>query len=430
MRHFSPVLCAALVVCSLAPLHAEESPSANPRRLLLMVQYLGTDYGNAVHDGKVKEPAEYDEAVQNAQDALRMARELVKSSAIEARLVELQKLVEHKADARKVETFVAALVPDLTKELKLAPAPVDIPDLALGRQRFEALCSSCHGMGGKGDGPAAASLKPPPAVMADPEWADTHAPFQVFNTITMGLPGTAMASFAADLPVEERWSVAFYVVTLRQPGSPPALDAALPVRELAASSNKILAEKLRAKAPAMSAVDALAKVDAARRVMPTPPSFDTAMHAMNAAALSVEELVQQGRHDVALERVRNTYMDMVEPVEKALREKIPAETADLEGSVTNLRRAINARDPVTTHISAVSAAIEKVRAAWARAQSAPAPAKAALPTVELDRTGDEDTQMPLLLDGEITPHRVAGIVGFLGLVVTLVLHTLQKRKKP
>jgi mono/diheme cytochrome c family protein len=36
------------------------------------------------------------------------------------------------------------------------------PDLATGKDTFTKYCASCHGVSGKGDGPAAAAFKPPP----------------------------------------------------------------------------------------------------------------------------------------------------------------------------------------------------------------------------------------------------------------------------
>ena len=47
------------------------------------------------------------------------------------------------------------------KQIKRAPAPITSP--ASGKEMFVSYCASCHGMDGKGDGPAATALKNPPA---------------------------------------------------------------------------------------------------------------------------------------------------------------------------------------------------------------------------------------------------------------------------
>lgn len=423
MRMLSVVL-AGLVLSFAA--HADEAPTANPRRLLLMVQYLGTDYPNAVSDGKVLDQAEYDEAALNAQEAVRMYRAVVPQGALDGKLVALQKLVEKKAAAPLVENAVAELVPELTKQLKLNPVPVDIPDLALGKQKFEALCSACHGMTGKGDGPAAASLKPPPAIMADKDWADAMAPFQIFNTITMGLPGTAMASFAADLTVEERWSVAFHVMTLRQPASPAALDARLPVRELATSSNQVLAARLRKDDPKLSPDAALAIVDGARRKMPPVPTVEEAMNAMSHAAEQSPQVVQQHGKERALELIRNTYMDTMEPVEKPLRRDFPDEVAAMEAAVTALRKGISAGEPIA---SAVENVQRTTRALRERHAQGPAPAPAApdvdVPVVDVpvvDATEEEPVDLS-------EPHRVAGVLGIAGLLASVIIALVKRPRR-
>jgi len=45
-------------------------------------------------------------------------------------------------------------------EIKKSPATYTNP--TSGRQMYDAYCASCHGQGGKGDGPAAAALKSTP----------------------------------------------------------------------------------------------------------------------------------------------------------------------------------------------------------------------------------------------------------------------------
>jgi mono/diheme cytochrome c family protein len=47
---------------------------------------------------------------------------------------------------------------------------VAIADTAAAEARFKQLCASCHGVGGKGDGPAAAGLRPRPADMTTSQW--------------------------------------------------------------------------------------------------------------------------------------------------------------------------------------------------------------------------------------------------------------------
>jgi mono/diheme cytochrome c family protein len=49
---------------------------------------------------------------------------------------------------------------DQKPEVKPAPAPVT--SAKSGKEMFQAYCASCHGASGKGNGPAAPALNPPP----------------------------------------------------------------------------------------------------------------------------------------------------------------------------------------------------------------------------------------------------------------------------
>ena len=52
--------------------------------------------------------------------------------------------------------LVSALV------LAIAPSAALAADLAKGKETFKMYCETCHGASGKGDGPGAAGLQPPP----------------------------------------------------------------------------------------------------------------------------------------------------------------------------------------------------------------------------------------------------------------------------
>ncbi len=112
--------------------------------------------------------------------------------------------------------------------------PVDImkmgtpsPDLiAKGKTQFSALCSGCHGMEGKGDGPAGVLLNPKPRNFTDLNgWKNGPKFSMMYKTVQEGIPGGAMASFNY-LPPIDRISIIEYIRTLNQ-GYPPVTDAEL-----------------------------------------------------------------------------------------------------------------------------------------------------------------------------------------------------------
>jgi mono/diheme cytochrome c family protein len=109
------------------------------------------------------------------------------------------------------------------------PEPISIPAqpaadaglIDLGKRMYaDAGCAQCHGPEGKGDGPSAKELKD--------DWGEsisatdlTLKPFKsgpnpedLYRTISTGLNGTPMPSYANVLTPEERWSLVSYILSI------------------------------------------------------------------------------------------------------------------------------------------------------------------------------------------------------------------------
>lgn len=84
-----------------------------------------------------------------------------------------------------------------------------------GQAVFAANCATCHGDTGRGNGPAAMGLEPPPADLSDGAWTtgDGSLP-AIRNTVENGSPGTAMISWRGTLTDAEISAVAEYVHSL------------------------------------------------------------------------------------------------------------------------------------------------------------------------------------------------------------------------
>jgi putative copper export protein/mono/diheme cytochrome c family protein len=78
--------------------------------------------------------------------------------------------------------------------------------IAHGLRQFEDNCTLCHGVGGRGDGPAGFGLPVPPADLTAPH-AARHTAGDMFWWLSHGIPGSTMPSFADTLNVEDRWDV-------------------------------------------------------------------------------------------------------------------------------------------------------------------------------------------------------------------------------
>lgn len=129
----------------------------------------------------------------------------------------------------------------LGKQGGLPLTPAKPPDLALGAKRFDALCSSCHGKTGLGDTALAQSQEPPPENLQAADVVNHLSPWRIYVSIRWGVVDTAMPAYET-LDDEERWAIAFYVLTLRQgecTGQPPPV----PLAALATSTDQELSAK-------------------------------------------------------------------------------------------------------------------------------------------------------------------------------------------
>ena len=90
-----------------------------------------------------------------------------------------------------------------------APTPAS---LQAGEAAYVQNCQTCHGTEGRGDGPAAPGLTPPPADLVI--HVPLHAERDLFRFIHDGIPRTAMAPLGSRMTDEEIWHVVNYIRTL------------------------------------------------------------------------------------------------------------------------------------------------------------------------------------------------------------------------
>jgi hypothetical protein len=109
------------------------------------------------------------------------------------------------------------------------PVPVTRKLLELGRKRFDITCATCHGPLGDGDSIVARqmALHPPPSLHRYVEKPSGY----FYEVINKGFG--MMASYAAELNVEERWAIVAYIRALQ-------LSQLTPVGELPAAERQRL----------------------------------------------------------------------------------------------------------------------------------------------------------------------------------------------
>ena len=80
------------------------------------------------------------------------------------------------------QTTSARLVACAALAVLLAPVSAFAGDAAAGKAKYDMFCASCHGPTGKGDGPVAVAIKPPPRDFSEGAFK--------FDTDDSGEPGS------------------------------------------------------------------------------------------------------------------------------------------------------------------------------------------------------------------------------------------------
>ncbi len=333
------ILISALSFSALLLIQAPD-PAPAVRRLAATATLAAQEYALGVSDGRVILAAEVEEARLFLIEARRSAEQLPPewAGATTRELDSLVALVDRVAPPDEVAGRVRRLTSTLAAGLGVAldEIPARAPVLARGEEVYRATCASCHGVGGKADGPAAAGLNPPPANLADLAALKEQSPLDFYRRITIGVVGTAMPAYETALSTEDRWAVAVYASTLRLPrsiGEVPAGMASFP--STAQLSDVAVASSLGLD---FSDSSAPARVAAVRRAAPEDLQA-AALATLVEVRKQVDEalrLAGTGQHEAASARAFDAYMTF-EGAEREVRAKNPALANELEAAFASLR---------------------------------------------------------------------------------------------
>ncbi|MEE2823081.1 MAG: FTR1 family protein [Acidobacteriota bacterium] len=316
---------------------SEDPNVVEPEKLIFLLQYLGTDYGAAVESGQIVSEFEYQEMLEFSQLLVENYQQLDPEPEILDGLQNIQEIIHEKGEWGALQAIAQKLLPLLAEQLHVISYPNVVPSLSHGREIYRIHCIQCHGSSGDGDGPAAKDLDPAPRSFME-ERMNHLAPHQVYNAVTFGIEGTEMPTYLDSLRDQERWDVAFFVLTFRQSFNPVVPKSVLPVslKDLATHTNEELVSKFSGQGMDVH----LNNIDYYRE---NPPGSS-----LGELLLRAEQKLEKGKNaydsgnlERALRFTLDAYLEGVEPVEPALKQRDGGLATQLETQFwlyrTNLR---------------------------------------------------------------------------------------------
>ncbi|MBW3568159.1 MAG: cytochrome c/FTR1 family iron permease [Proteobacteria bacterium] len=322
---------------------------ADPARLAQLVDYVGVDYAVAVQDGEVISEFEYGEMQEFAGLIEEQTAELPDGetrSALEPLTGELKAAIDSKADAGQVADITERMSEILLRSPALVTVPAQLPEIETVKNLYAAQCASCHGAQGRGDGPAAhAEMEPAPTDFTDPERARARSLYGLFNTITLGVEGTAMPPFAA-LPREQRWALAFLVGGLHADAETldngeQVFETADELPELRELTTATIAGIERSKGAREADLHAWLRVNPQALAQTRRDPLVAAMAGIRRSL----DLYSRGEPQEALDAAVDAYLEGFELAEASLVTTQPNRVLEVETAMTNLRLAIRKRLP-------------------------------------------------------------------------------------
>jgi len=199
---------------------------ADTQQLLQLIDYVGVDYSGAIVNGDVASEAEYAEMLDFTAGITQQVVDLPEHE-VKARLSEQSKalalMVQQKKPAEEIRQLGTEMHQQIVSAYQVVVIPRKQPDLKRASQLFADNCTSCHGIDGSGNGPAAIDMEPAPTNFRESERYQQRTLFGLHSTITRGVNDTAMPAFK-QFSDDERWSLAFYVGGLAAPAKDLTTD--------------------------------------------------------------------------------------------------------------------------------------------------------------------------------------------------------------
>jgi high-affinity iron transporter len=207
---FRLLITAPLLMMLGWPAVSQAVPDDPSQRLLQMLDYVGVDYPPTVAEGQVVDPVEYAEMEEFSGEIIILLQKMPAQEGkrvLLANAEQIQAGISQRINGEDITRLTQALKEALISNYNIVVGPKKVPDMAGTQALYESNCASCHGIMGYGDGPLANGMEPPPGDFHDMSRQYTRSIYDLYNTITLGVPETPMASFA-HLSDDQRWALA------------------------------------------------------------------------------------------------------------------------------------------------------------------------------------------------------------------------------
>jgi high-affinity iron transporter len=331
-----------------------------------LLDYVASDYAHAVGPrGELLSAQEHDEQVGFVREAAREVRADAgpAGESIARDLDALARDVADKAPPARVSVRARALREQIAQTFHVVLLPQRAPDLARGKEAYAQACAACHGIDGHPNQELGLATRLPD--FQSREDLAPLSPQRIFSATTYGVPGTQMPSYEEGLTDEQRWDLAFYVLSIGRPESARGLALARAAlaptgyRELSALSDGELRGRLSSLSPADAeeALAALRRGPFAEEEV-RAPGLAQARRAVREAAAKASA----GERDRARELLVSAYLDGFEPHEAGLRAQDAALVAEVEGAFVSLRQAIDGGADVAGRAARLDSLLEKADA--------------------------------------------------------------------
>ncbi|WP_296739024.1 cytochrome c/FTR1 family iron permease [Mesorhizobium sp.] len=366
----SSLLCAAIILLAFV-FGAAKAETSDVETTWRLLDYIAVDYAGAVSHGQISSPSEYAEQSEFAATVSKKLAALQPKPERQALLAEADRLkqaIAAKAEPQQVAEIAHGLAAALLVAYPVPLAPTKAPDPARGAALYGQNCAACHGQAGDGHGPDAAKLDAPPIAFTDVDRARQRSIFGLYQVITQGLDGTAMASFDG-LPADDRWALAFYAGRFAFP------DAAEGERiwKQDASLHRLLPDlkTLVGTTPAaLAAAIGQDKADALQAYLRRHPDAvaqqDGSLSIVRGRLSQSVDAVRAGDRKRAGELALSAYLDGFEPIEPALTASDRTLMERIEGLMGEYRAAVQGgetADALSDRVQVIDGLLDDAQAA-------------------------------------------------------------------